>query len=322
MSTLRWLGIALAVQAALVVVTWWPAEPEAIRPLIGISRADVTELEVSIRSAEGEAEEPLRIAREGEGWVLRSEADYPAETAQVEALLDAVVGLRAGPPVATRDTSHEALLIDDAGYGRKLRVASADTDETWLLAPATSRSVYARRAGDDTVYRAAGSSEWAFRERAATYRDAEYVSDDAGAFDALAVENAQGSLRFERRDGAWTLAELSEGETADAAAIEQLASQVATLRLSQPVGRDVLPEHGLDGSVRVDWTISGEDQSISGGYAVGADVESDAYVKAVDHPFVVRVARSQVSALRDATREQFLLGLPAEPAIPTPVPGP
>jgi hypothetical protein len=325
MKTTRILGIALVVQVALAIWTWWPTQPSVARPLIALQRDAIDEIEIAARPKDGGQEESVVLARVAEpsgdspdpagSWVVRSAGDYPALPARVAELLDTIAGLHAGAPIATQATSHEALSIGDDSYGRRLTLRAGDDTESWLVAPATSRSVYARRVGENEVYRAEGASEWSFRERASSYWDSSYVSEDPGSLDALAVRNAHGSFRFEKRDGVWTLADLKEGEeVADAKAIEAFVSRVASLRMTRPVGRETLPEQGLDGAVRVDWTITTEDQSVSGGYAVGADVDSDVYVKAVDHPFVVRVGKSQLEPLRKAERSQFVhaAGAPSE----------
>lgn len=309
MSLTRILAIALALQAVLVAVSWWPREPAGGRstPVFDMPRDDVDTIEISSRPAAGAEETPLVLARSGDGWVIRSRADFPAQEEKVDAVLDAALGLRIGAPVATHAESHEALSVADDDYGRRLSLGTAEGESSaWLVGAATSRSVYLRRVGEDEVYRAAGASEWTFRDQASSYWDDRYVAADASAFDAVAVVNEHGSLRFERADGLWTLADLAEGETADEDAIDRFVSAVANLRMREPVGKQIEPGYGLDAGARVDWTLTSENQSLAGGYVVGADVDSDAYVKAVDHPFVVRVAQSAVKRLRDATRSQFL----------------
>lgn len=308
MSTTRILGSVLAVQLVLVAITWWPGDPGATRPapVFDVERDAITEIEIAARPVEGAEEDPVVLARRGDGWVLRSQVDYPADTARVDELLDSLLALHAGAPVATRATSHEALSVSEDSYGRRLTVRTADGESSFWIGPAASRAVYMRRVGEDEVYRASGASEWSFRDRPSSYWDASYVEEDATRFDAVALSNEHGELRFEKRDGAWTLADLAEGETADEEAIDELVGALARVRMTRPVGTEVLPEYGLDGRTRVDWTIAAEDRSQSGGYGVGAEVESEVYVKAVGRRFVVRAPQTAVRRLRDAERSDFL----------------
>lgn len=310
MTVTRALTMALGVQLLFVAVAWWPQDPSAglPQPVFDLSREAISQISVASRPAEGEPPEPVVLARkaDGDGWVIRSAADFPADAARVDELLDAVLGLRAGPPIATRAASHEALSVGDESYGRRLSVQSDGEPDSWLVGAATSRSVHLRPAGEDTVYLASGASEWSFRDSPSSYWQASYVDEDPARFEAVAVENAHGTLRFERRDGSWTLADLAEGEVAQSDAIESFTAAVARVRMREPVGRTVEDDFGLGTGARIDWTIVADNQSLAGGYAVGAEVESDVYLKAVDHPFVVRVAKSAVKRLREAERSEFV----------------
>jgi hypothetical protein len=245
---------------------------------------------------------------------LRSAGDYPATKERVDALLDSLLGLTTTGPITTQAASHEALKVSDDAYGRRIRVVAGGEAAEWLIGAATNRSIHMRQVGEDDVYLARGASEWSFEDGASSYYDASYVDGNIAAMDAVAVHNEHGDLRFAKDDDAWTLADLASDEIADAEAIASFVSSVAKLRMSEPVGREVLPAYGLSRglsggpsqALRVDWTLVSEDQSEAGGYAVGAEVEGDRYVKAVDQLFVVRAAASAVQQLQDAARSEFV----------------
>lgn len=308
MSARRVLVFALAVQVLLIAATWWPRDRAASRPkpVFDVERDAITEIEIATRPAEGADEKPVVLARSGDGWVLRSEDDFPADGARVGELLDSLLALHARAPIATQPTSHEALSVAEDDYGRRITVRTADGESSWWMGPAASHAIYMRRVGEDDVYRASGASEWSFRERASGYWDPVYVHEDPKRFDAVAITNAHGSLRFEKRDGTWTLTELADGESADEDAIDELVTGLARVRMDRPVGTELRPEYGLDGKVRVDWTIPAEDQSQSGGYQVGAPADADVYLKAAGRRFVVLVPKSAVRRLQDAQRSDFV----------------
>ena len=113
MRVTRILTILLAVQLALVAIAWWPRDPSASRARLVFDhpRDAIDEISIAVRPPNGEEEDPVVLARTDDGWVVRSAADYPATAARVEALLDAVLALRAGAPIATRPSSHEALSV-------------------------------------------------------------------------------------------------------------------------------------------------------------------------------------------------------------------
>jgi hypothetical protein len=308
-STHRVLALALAVQVVFVAVAWWPQDSSGGRgPVIDVERDAIDRIEISLRPT-GDAEpDPAVLVRAGEGWTVHSAADYPAAVDKVEELLDKLLALRTGMPIATRAASHEALKVASDGYGRRIEIVAGGESQAWLVGAATSKSVNLRREGEDDVYRAVGSGEWSFRDGDASYYDASYVAADPASFEALVVRNDEGEIRFEQVEGRWQLADLAEGEQSDAEKISGFVDKLVSLRMTQPAARETTPEHGLgDSAVRVDWTIAAEDQSSFGGYAVGADVEGDRFVKAVDSTFVVRVRETAVESLLSADRSEFLL---------------
>ena len=309
MSLHRRFALVLAVQLVLVVVAWWPSGSSGARgPAIDVDRDAIERIEIALRPV-GEAEpEPAVLVKGDDGWTVASAANYPATESKVEEMLDKLLGLHTGMPITTSPTSHDALKVGDETYGRRIVIATADDSHEWLVGAATSRSVNLRRVGEDEVYRASGSGEWSFRDSSSSYFDTTYVDADPAAFSAVSVRNDAGELSFEKVDGVWRLTDTGEDEQSDAAKIESFLQSVARLRMSEPVGTEVTPEHGLDDGPRIDWTVASEDQSEFGGYAVGAEVEGDRFVKAVGRPFVVRARRSDLRRLLEASRSEFLLG--------------
>lgn len=315
MSAKRVLTIALLVQIALIAILWWPRDLAASRrhPLLDLPRDGIEQIEISTRPAPGAAGAPAAapksvvLKKTGDGWVIASAADYPASQTRIDGLLDSLLGLVTGPPIATQHASYDALKVGDDSYGRRVAVTAAGDTSTWLIGAATSRSINVRQADDDDVYLATGASEWSFQDTPSSYWDASYVDADAATFGSLAIHNAHGDVRFEKQGNSWTLADLAEGESADSEKIAEVVALAARVRMTEPVGRESKPEYGLDDGLRVDWTIPAENQSVSSGYAVGADVDADSYVKAVDRPFVVRARKTGFQRLRDAARAEFLL---------------
>ncbi len=302
------LGVLAVAQAVLAVVTWWPADPSAhrLRPLLELERDAIKEIRISGKPVGGEQAASVELVREANGWVLRSSAGYPAAPDRVEVLLDQLLALEVGNPIASQSSSHNPLQVGSEEHGRRLEVATDSERITLLLGAATSKSVNVRFADEPDVYRAAGVSEWSFRDVDSSYYDPVYVDADPAELDAVSVSNAHGALRFEKQGEDWTLAGLSGTEVPDSAKIEALLKQLTKVRMVEPVGTELQTGYGLDGRLRVDWTAMLENQSLAGGYKVGADVEANSYVKAVDHPFVVTARSGGFDALRDAKRADFL----------------
>ena len=115
-----------------------------------------------------------------------------------------------------------------------------------------------------------------------------------------------------REEEQWRLEEAPEGTVLDQEEIESFLAKVAEVRTVEPVGREIRPDYGLeadDTGVRADWALQAENQSVAGGYRLGATVDTHTYVKATDNPFVIKAADSRFEALREATAEDFIAEL-------------
>lgn len=303
----RNLAILLLLQLLLVAITWWPSSPGASRgPVFDLDRDAIEQVEIALRPKPDQAGESVVLVREADAWKVQSAAGYPATPAKVEALLDSLLALEVGAAIASHPSSHAPLNVGDETYGRRLVVTVAGEAFDWLVGAATSRSVNMRRVGQDDVYRADGASEWSFEELSSSYFEKDYVDGDPTSFAAVALQNANGDLRFERADGVWSLAGLEEGESADSDAIAAFLDSVARVTMTQPVSSELRSGHGLEDGARIDWTVVAEDQSIGGGYVVGSVVEGDRFVKQVGNAFVVRARESAVQPLLEARKSQFL----------------
>ena len=303
----RNLALLLVVQVALAAITWWPSDPGADRRRVfDFDREAVERIEIGARPVGDATQGPAVLVRGGDGWSVESAAGYPATPSEIEELLDGLLGLEVGPPIATQEASYEALHVGDESYGRKIAVTADGETSEWLVGAAPSRSVNLREVGEADVYRARGASEWSFRDSSASYYETTYVDANPASFGAVTVRNAHGELRFEQREGVWTLADPAPGESTSSEAIEAFLTAVARVRMTTPVGSEVQPEQGLTDAPRIAWTVVAEDQSVAGGYAVGAEIEGDRFVKADGNPFVVRARKSAVEKLLEAERAQFL----------------
>ena len=114
-------------ELVLVVITWWPRDPAAhrTRPLLSLERDEITAIEIARRPPQGDPI-PVQLAREGDHWLVRSSAGYPASDANVEKLLDQLLSIEVSGPVGTQPSSHEAFKVSDEGYGRRVDVTAGE----------------------------------------------------------------------------------------------------------------------------------------------------------------------------------------------------
>lgn len=313
MSTHNLLAGALAVQVALAAFTWWPtgAAPTEPRKLFEGGGNAITAFSVVGSS---ETAKQVDLAFNGTDWTITSEHGYPADPTKVGEVLEALADLKLRAPIATKKTSHEQFKVGDQGFGKKVTLTANGTPYTFFVGAAQSKSAYLRVDGTDEVYEVAGLSEWALKDAARSYWDGEVVSFQANELSALGITHNGVPLSFSKVDGAWTAANPPEGLIANGAALDALVGKFSTVRLSEPVGKDELPEHGFDAGVYVSWTTTPEGVPTQGGLRVGAEVDGKLYVKADDSSFVVKVPAAKLKDL--LTLDPATLFQPAAPEAP------
>ncbi|MBW2273055.1 MAG: DUF4340 domain-containing protein [Deltaproteobacteria bacterium] len=306
MSSHKVLALLFVLQLALVAMTWWPRDHSALapRPLFELESDAIQELRVEA-SGDGEG---VRLVREGRDWKVASASGYPANPEKVDELLDSLLALRVTTPIATRETSHNALKVGEDEYGKRVVIVAGDGAEIELVIGAAARdSVHVREADASEVYVAKGLSEWSLQDRGDAYYDRSYVDTDAATLSTLTVTNGKGTLTFVRDEVGWVLEGLEGAAEVDQAAVDALIKALTKLNMSEPVGIEALPQYALDGRVSVTWSAVESDQSFAGGYVVGADEGSFTFVKADGNPFVVKANSSDLEALRSAQRSDFLV---------------
>ena len=316
----RWnqiLGIVLLVQVGLVALTHWPRSGDNVpsQPLVTFARDAITEIEITAGSEPGStkpADSVLLVNKGTDGWVIGNAHDYPADPAKVTELLDKLTALNVRKPVATQETSQSSLKVADADFGRKVRLKAGGDELTFYVGAARSTAVNVRKAGEKEVYEAKGVSEYQLKNSARGFYDSSYTATPFDSIDRFTVKNPSGTFTLQRRaDKTWYV-EGNEAAPVDANEADSLVRRVATIRMSEPAGKEITPEMGLDGSTRVEWSTTeapppaddgtqGESVVRNHGLTVGATSETMAYVKSDDNAFVVKTYDSGMKPLREAT---------------------
>lgn len=295
------LGGALVGQLALVAATWWP-DSGSTTEAVAIVQMPRDEIDAITITAGGEDAESVQLERSGEGWVVASAEGYPAQADKVDELLGKLEGLKVRRPVATQPTSHPSLKVAEDDFGRKIEVTDEGQTTTFFVGAARSNVVNVRRAGEDEVYEAKGVSEFGFQNTARGYYDTLYVSTDEETIDSLTIARPDGSLSLVRTESGW----MSGEQPLAQAEVDKLLRKVGKVRMAEPVGTEVLPEHGLDGSTRIEWTATADNETTSHALLVGAETDSKRYIKAPDRDFVVTIWSSSLKPLLEAKLEDLV----------------
>lgn len=300
----------LAIQVVAVVIAWWPrtgAGPDA-RPLIDVAREEIQAVEIRGPADAEEPPEPVRLERSDGQWRVASAHGYPADPAEVDQLLDHLLGIEVRTPIATRAVSHGELDVGEDSCDRRVRLETADEHYEILVGASARSAVHVRLASSDEVYRSRGFSAWSIGTSDRRYYDAVLVDVPLDSVRVLRIANDHDSFQLDQRDGEWTLLDLEEGATLDTEAVEDLARDALDLRSSGIAAAEPGPEHGLQGesAVRVSWTaVEGED-TLEGSYLVGAKQDDEHYLQLEGTPHVVKVRESTVKPVLEATVEGLL----------------
>lgn len=315
MNTQNLLIGALVVQIGLAAFTWRPGGNEAApaTPLIEAKKESITAIEISRKPDEGKEADPVKLAKDGDKWVVASASNYPADPSKIDELLDNLTKLKVRAPIATQATSHEALHVGATDYGKKLTLTIDGAPQAYVIGAAASNSLHVRKDGAAEVFLARGVSEWSIRDTDRSFFKAEYIDLKLEELSSLSLTNANGTLTFARGEGdTWSLQGIPTGETADGEKVASLVRKLTKLRMNEPVGTTADAAMGLDGGVRITWTKSEGETTTTAGFNVGAEIENDVYVKSDDNPFVVRVSKYAVEEFRSATVGSLLTSAAAD----------
>ena len=310
------LLLLLLVQILIVAWVYWPqgVESTAGAPLLGaLAPQSVTRLTVT-----DDSENVTTLERTDEGWVLAGSDGFPVREGIVEPLLEKLAAVTAERRVTETASSHGRLQVADDAFLRKIEIAAADGIKTLLIgSSAGSGATHVRVAGEESTYLTRELTAFDFSASATTWIDALYVSIPQDQIDALTLINADGTLELSRAapaedgtPGEWTLSGLSEGETADSAAISTLLSRVSNVRLVAPVGTSLDAAYGLaapSATVEISHT-DGEGAPRSLTLAIGAaDAEGENYyAKSTESDYVVTVGAFMAEDLISTSRADLV----------------
>jgi hypothetical protein len=312
MTTQNILLGALVVQGALAALTWWPSADATVTAteLVPGGANSITALEIV---AGRDDAEPVSLVSNDGKWTLASSAGYPADADKVADVLEKLAEMKVRAPIATQTTSHEKMKVGDSGFGRKVTFTADGTEQTLYIGSAASKSIYVRKDGTPEVYEVKGASEWDFKDAARNYWTANYLELDDAALTTLSIDTPTVDLSFTRTDGAWQLDGGPEGLVADSTKVDELASKLKTVRLQEPVGKEVDPAFGL-GRAAIAWTVTEGEQTVPGSLELGNDKDANVYAKLDTNPFVALVPNYALKGFLETTVED--LTEPAPEAAP------
>ena len=304
------LGIALLVQAALVVFTWAGGAKlggaSDTRQLVEVDPGDVTALEIVGKATKDKPARTIKLAKKGDDWVVATAEDFPAKKDKVDEVVKKLVEARVRDPIASQKANHAALKVSEKTHDKKVRLQAGGKDLNLVIGSGKGSSIHARFADQDEVFLARGVSAWSISDRIASYLETDYVKVEDPT--EVSVQNEKGTINVLKDDsGKWKVSELPPDADVDDSRVSAFVSSARSVRLAEPVGKETKPEYGLDGGVQV--VLKNKDATVT--YVIGAQDGDHFYVKAQDHDYVVKVSKWSVDKLRTQTPDKFIREAPA-----------
>ena len=325
--TNRILTAILGIQIVLAVLVFLPRilpAGAASGPLFGaLDAKDVTAL--TVQDKDGNR---VELARQGEVWVVPAVDDYPADKAKIDTFLEGIAGLKTNPLVTRTSASHKRLQVADDDFVRRVDLTLADgSSRTLFIGSSSGGGSHVRAGGQDEVYLAQELFSYDAGTAINNWIDTLYFSVAQDKMTGLKLENANGTLEFEKdASGNWTMKGLAAGEEFNANNLTTLLTRLSSLRMTSPLGKEAKSEYGLDQPTAV-ITLTANDESGSARtytLRIGAkDAETNDYVViSSESPYYVRVAGFSVEDFVTRARQDFLTLPPTPTATPEITPTP
>ncbi|NJN81025.1 MAG: DUF4340 domain-containing protein [Caldilineaceae bacterium] len=305
----------LLIQVVLIAVTYWPAPASQANDallLAGMQAADVDR--IALTGVDGVE---VELVRGGDGWLLPNLDDYPALGDKVEETLTKLLAIETDRLVTRTRESHARLKVAEQAFERKVSLHGGDGIEKsiYIGTSAGAGATHVRLEGSDETYLTSEIAAWELNAPIANWVELLYVSLPAADLVAVELSNANGDLSFQRdENGDWQLDGLSEGEALAADRISSLLTQVATVRMTEPVGRTEQPDYGMEAPqatlVLTTRNAAGGEESVT--LLVGAEVderdeESDHLFKSSASPYFVTIPGYTAKGFIDKTRADYLV---------------
>lgn len=245
------------------------------------------------------------LAKQGGAWRLPEAGDFPVDAKRVAQLLDKIVALKPGAPVAASAGARERFKVSEETFERRITLGAGDETlaTLYLGSSPAMRRIHARIGKDDAIY----AVELAAHEvpvRTADWQDKTLLRIPAGEIDAIEVAGLH--LRRAAEGGAWLADGLPDGQRPKTEAVERLTTLIAELSVGEVLGREVGPEHGMDKPV-LDLTVTRRGGEAVG-YRLGKTRDKEEYtLKASSRPEYFRLPAYTASALIEAGKREALL---------------
>lgn len=315
------LAVILVLQLMVAAAVYWPrdAASSGAGPILGdLTAAAVTGLSITDNTGA-----TLAFSRSQDGWTLDGSDGYPARASAIDEVIDKLLAVQTDRQVTRTAGSHARLQVAEQTFQRRIDLTTASGVQTLLLgSSAGAAATHVRALDQDAVYLTGAIGAWELTTTPGNWIDTAYFRVELEDIRAITIENPANTLVLIPDGDLWTLGDLADGEVPLPANIRTLATRIAALSMTRPLGTQPAPEYGLEQpETTVTVTVAdaqGQEQTHT--ILIGdKDPESNSYVaKASNSDYYVALAAFAGDEIVQKTRADLLD--PAASTVPAAAP--
>jgi hypothetical protein len=282
------VGLALGGRGSLT-----PASLDS--PLFTFDPQAVTAIRI-----EGGSEGPVTLAKADQGWVIADLADFPADGAKVDPLIEKLAALKRPLPIATSPEAQRRHKVADEGFERRVTLESGDKPVATLILGDSPgfRRTFARPAGEAVVY----DLDLPLFE-VSNRRDDWLARDNLRIAQETIERVSSGDWNLVKADGNWRLE--GSDQAPDEAAVTGLLSRLANLGYRGILGSEDKPEYNQSAPMRE--ILVGLAGGTERQYRISQAQDSQDFVlKASDRPWYYKLSEFDLEGLKDLSRDTLL----------------
>ncbi|MEW6595016.1 MAG: DUF4340 domain-containing protein [Thermodesulfobacteriota bacterium] len=259
----------------------------------------------------------VAVARQGQGWIVDTPAQYPADRDKIENLLTRLAGLRSDRLVAQTREAHSRFQVGKE-FGQKviLTLAAGGERILYLGTSPNHTATHVRAEGDDAIYLVGDLAAWQLPADEKFWWQREYVAVAPEALREIHLANRRGVIRLAKGGEGWRPAESGAGLQLDQARVQEFLAAVSRIALTEYLGREAKKEYGLDKPLATLTltTTTGTVTLVVGARDEGGGMGGSHVMKSSASPFYVRGGSSVLAPVVERTLADLLAGGP--PATP------
>lgn len=243
------LAIVLALQFVLLGVqaVWPDSSNEELTPG-GALVTDFDPENVSQISITDGTDKQIILKKVDDNWILPDYGDYPVEGARIVTLLDKIKQIRADRLITRSETSFRRLQVSSDDYVRliTLEQVGGKSHKLYIGKTGGGSTVHVRLDDQNQVYLTGDLTSQDVSTQPSGWINTVYFSASSADVVGLSLENANGTFDFTKDGDAWTVSGLSDGETLNENNLTSLLNSITSLRMTEPISKELQDEFGMD----------------------------------------------------------------------------